>query len=451
MRPDRGSEFRSARRRWIAAVLLCVAAPLHAQLRLQVPQVPPLQPALPVQLPDAVESTLDRGVRDLSQLRRLQVRDLLRRHRALIDTDRAGAPVIRGEIVAIDPDPAALQRLHQAGFAVHGESALDALQLRLVRLRAPPGLGTRAALALAQRLDPQGSYDYHHLVWRSGTAVSTAVPAPSTPGAVPASTPSAGDPASAGGDAAPLRVGLVDGGVDPRHPALVGTELHAWGCEDRAVPDPHGTAVASLLAGTAVAAPRERVRLYAADVYCARPDGGGVVEVARALAWLADEEVGVINLSLVGPPNRLLERAVAAVIARGHLVVAAVGNDGPAAPPLYPASYPGVVGVTAVNARDRLLPESARGPQVDFAAPGADMLAAAPQGAWVPVRGTSYAAPIVARLAARLMDRPAAGAADSALTGLARRATYPAGGKRDLYGRGLVGGDLRIARATAAR
>ena len=59
----------------------------------------------------------------------------------------------------------------------------------------------------------------------------------------------------------------------------------------------------------------------------------------------------MINVSLVGPRNALLERVVASLVSRGHLIVAAVGNDGPAAPPLYPAAYDGVVGVTAVDQR----------------------------------------------------------------------------------------------------
>ena len=59
----------------------------------------------------------------------------------------------------------------------------------------------------------------------------------------------------------------------------------------------------------------------------------------------------MINLSLVGPPNQALERVVGAMVKGGHLLVAAVGNDGPAAPPLYPASYPGVVGVSGVDPR----------------------------------------------------------------------------------------------------
>src|SRR3546814_15328799 len=80
--------------------------------------------------------------------------------------------------------------------------------------------------------------------------------------------------------------------------------------------------------------------------------------------------VPVINVSLVGPPNLLVRTAVTAVQRRGLIVVAAVGNDGPAAAPLYPAAYPGVVAVTGVDSNNRVLSEAGRGPHVDFAAPG---------------------------------------------------------------------------------
>ena len=117
--------------------------------------------------------------------------------------------------------------------------------------------------------------------------------------------------------------------------------------------------------------------LFAADVYCESPAGGAIDAVAAAFGWMARERVAVINVSLVGPRNALLERVVKTLVERGHLIVAAVGNDGPAAPPLYPASYDGVVGVTAVDAKHRVLIEACRGKHVDFAAHGADMSAAA--------------------------------------------------------------------------
>lgn len=430
--------MRRTTRQWLTtlAMLACVATAAQAQLALPAtPQLPTSQ--VPQVLPgaqDAVTDLVDQSVRSLAGLRDREIRQLLRRHREVIDTDPAGAPAVRSEIVAIDPAAGLLQRLREAGFRVHGEYALDALALRVVVVRAPDGLSTRDAMALAERVDPAGSYDYNHLFWRS--ASSPGLPALQQAPAAPASGQRA------------FRVGLIDSGADPAHPALAGTAIHAWGCDGKQVADAHGTAVASLLAGRAVADARGSGTLYAADVYCGRPTGGSAVEVARALAWMAHERVGVVNLSLVGPPNKLLQRAIAGMAAQGHLIVAAVGNDGPAAPPLYPAAYDGVIGVAAVNARQRVLPESARGPQVDFAAPGADMIAAAPGGRWTMVRGTSYAAPLVARLAAQSMAAPGADHVTRVLAQLARQAA-PVAGPREAYGRGVLGAELRIARAPA--
>ena len=112
-------------------------------------------------------------------------------------------------------------------------------------------------------------------------------------------------------------------------------------------------------------------------------------------------------------------------------MVAAVGNDGPAAPPQYPASYPGVIAVTGVDAKDRALREAGRAAHLDFAAPGADLAAALPGKGYTSVRGTSFAAPLVsARLAATGNE-----------SRLAAEAT-PGKGK---VGRGIVCRSCRIA------
>ncbi|MGA7825700.1 MAG: S8 family serine peptidase, partial [Steroidobacteraceae bacterium] len=243
-----------------------------------------------------------------------------------------------------------------------------------------------------------------------------------------------------------VRVGLIDSGVDADHAAFRGLAIHRHGCAGALVPDSHGTAVASLLVGRdgAFHGAAPGAELYAADVFCGAATGGGVDTVAEAFAWLLGERVPVINVSLVGPANNLLRTVVAAVIARGYLVVAAVGNDGPAAPPLYPAAWPGVVGVTAVDARGRVLAEAERGSQVKFAAPGADMAAArSPQG-YVLVRGTSFAAPLVAGLLALGLMAPDEAAAHSALANLAAHAE-PRGyrGVDPVYGYGVVAAELR--------
>jgi subtilisin family serine protease len=240
---------------------------------------------------------------------------------------------------------------------------------------------------------------------------------------------------------------MIDSGLDLSHPALAPSQAEQLGCDGHAVPAAHGTAVASLIAGSAAnfrgALPG--AHLMAVDVYCGDVTGGSTDRVALAFATLTRAGVAVINVSLVGPRNAALARAVAAVQSRGVLVVAAVGNDGPAAPPLYPAALPGVVAVTGVDAHDHVLPEAGRGSHVVLAAPGAGLRAAGLQQGYSVVRGTSYAAPIVAGLLGSLLGpEPDSGAhALQALIGTAH--DLGPQGRDAIYGYGLVGEAVRAA------
>lgn len=367
--------------------------------------------------------------------RKQAVDKLVQGHPALIDLDPAGAPMRRGELVLLDPSAALLDGALAAGFVSLRRTELPGLGIVALVLGIPAGLSNADALAALRRLDPAASIDFNHLYQAS--AVGGASP---RDGALAAQTPAASS--KDGG-----RVGLIDAGVDPAHPALKSLALHRWGCA-QPHPTEHGTAVASLLVGEApgFVGAAAGFELFAADVYCDDPAGGSAEAVVRALDGMARERVPVINLSLVGPPNRLLERAVRAMVARGHLLVAAVGNDGPASPPLYPAAYDGVVAVTGVDRRRRVLPEACRGPHVQFAAPGSQMAAAALGGpGFETVRGTSFAAPLVAGLLARLLPRPDPRGARDAVAALAASARDLGEPGRDpVFGVGLVGESLRI-------
>jgi subtilisin family serine protease len=349
-------------------------------------------------------------------------------------------------VLAIAPAPAVLEQARAAGFTVAGEALLAGLDLQIVTLRMPAGLSPRRALRALRRIDPVGVYDFNHLYTRAGDA--TPASASDGAGSIAVARPPA---------AAAVKMGLLDGGLHRDHPALGGAVIEHWGCDGARVPSEHGTAVASLLVGQApgFSGVLPAATLYAADVYCGQATGGNVLTLAAALSWLAAENVAVINVSLVGPPNATLERVIRRLVTLPVLVVAAVGNDGPTAPPLYPAAYAGVIGVTGVDGRQRVLIEAGRGPHVRFAAPGADMLAAAGADAFAAVRGTSFAAPVVAGLLALEVAAAGAEAASSRLaagaTDLGRR------GRDDVYGAGLVGERYRVSpgapadRATSAR
>lgn len=420
----------------VLAVLAAGAVPARAQIGLPggVPAgggLPQLPGGLPGgRLPDLPvdPSNLDGRIRTETD-RLLQApgrfRDLIRRSDGALEADEHGWPVVRAELLAVNPSPEVRRVMQDAGFGVVREERIDGLDLTVLVLSPPPRTSLRRALERLRRLDPEGTYELNHVYAPSGEMTGAGVP-PSSAGAV------------AGPRQGGVRLGLIDTGVDRRHPAVAGAEIRERGFAGEVRPGAHGTAVASLLVGRsgAFSGAAPGAELWAADVYGGAPAGGSSTAVAQALGWMVGNGVTVVNISLVGPRNALVEAAVRRASERGVLIVAAVGNDGPAAPPLYPASYPDVVGVTAVNARGRALPEAGRGPQVDFAAPGADMAAAGPGQGYVSVRGSSFAAPLVAGLLAR--ERRV-----SALEGQAQ--DLGARGRDPVYGAGLVAADRRTA------
>jgi subtilisin family serine protease len=423
----------------LAAALVSGAA--HAQLRL--PSLgSTLSPVTRAPLLQRVEPLVDNVLApvDLATARLDETAARARAHRRELDRDPRGELIVRAELLAQPSGTAARDALLAAGFKPLREDALDGLDDdALVVLRAPPGLALAEALARARALDPAGVYDFHHVYLGSGgvgAAASTATAA---------SAPIVHAPPGAEGT---LQVGLIDSGVDASHPALRHATIKRHGCSDGDHPAPHGTAVASLMVGEAAhfASALPHAVLVAGDVYCDAPTGGSVEAIARELAWMARQHVAVVNISLVGPSNQVLQRLVERAVGQGVLVVAAVGNDGPAAPPLYPASWPGVVGVGAVDGKLRLLAEGARGPQVMFVAPGADMAAAASgTRAFAPVRGTSFAAPLVAGLLAATYQQASPDAAQAAIAHLAATARDLPQAPRDGIGRGLVAQTLRTS------
>jgi subtilisin family serine protease len=415
---------------WIASVASALVAQAQVLPQVQLPGLPqlPVEPALRG-VGDTVRNLPSRAVRS---------QQLFDQHRAELDRDPRGELVVRAEVVAIDITEAALAKARQADFLVKRTQELPDLAVKITILQTPAGWSARRGLAKLRKLDPEGTYDYNHVYLDSG-GVESATPRPARTAPAAEATAELAAPRA--------RVGVIDGGVDAGHVSLRASVVHRFGCGGQYMPNAHGTAVGSLLAGSAAnfsgAAPR--AELYAADVYCGSPTGGSVDEAAAAFGWMAQQRVAVVNVSLVGPRNALMERVVKTLVDRGYLIVAAVGNDGPAAPPLFPAAYPGVVGVTAVDAKHRVLLEACRGKHVEFAAPGADLIAAvqAQPDAFAAVRGTSFAAPLVAGLLARELTEPDVAARDRIVAALAAKAEdLGARGRDDTYGVGLVAADL---------
>lgn len=354
-----------------------------------------------------------------------QGRELARMHPRLLEFTRAGAAV-RGQLIAIDPGQADLEALERAGFVASADERMEGLDLRTVTFRVPAGLSVDEAQARAARLAPGLELTANHIHLQTGAA------------------PEVQDEslALAKGRVSGKPVGLIDGGV-AEHP-LIGSRIEQRGfVTGGAAPSGHATAVASLLIGTGrLRGVLEDGGLLVADIYGRDPRGGNALALARALGWLVSRGSDVIAIPLAGPSNPLVARATAAAQRRGALIVAPVGNGGPAAPPSYPASYKDVIAVTGVDRRRRALIEAGRSPELDYAAPGADILAAAAGGSMRPVRGTSFAVPfVVGRLAqARQAGTQPIAALNREAVDLGRPGADP------VFGRGLVCGDCGTRR-----
>ncbi|HWI88246.1 MAG TPA: S8 family serine peptidase [Sphingomicrobium sp.] len=361
------------------------------------------------------QTVAESGPSTLSELRRMRLQELIRANRNVLEADEHGEPVRRGVLIVADPDPVSLQLATAAGFAVTAQDIEPALGMRTVVLTVPQRMSAREATKRLRAAAPRLQVDYDHVFEPAGGSL----------------LPLNGALASMAGAGNGHVIGMIDGGV-ASHPSLAGAAIEQDGFAGPPKPTGHGTAVASLLVGNQgpFHGAAGGAHLYVADVYGGSRAAGSASAIVRALGWLASHQPQVINISLVGPENAIVAQAIGAVQRRGIRVVAAVGNDGPAAPPQYPASYPGVIAITGVDGKGRALPEAGKPTHLDFAAPGADMAAALPGQGYARVRGTSFAAPLAA---ARLL-----------IDGSPERLTAEARPGSGRVGRGIVCFDCRV-------
>ena len=243
----------------------------------------------------------------------------------------------------------------------------------------------------------------------------------------------------------PVRVGLVDSGVDDGHPALAGTACGTGVARPR-VPDAHGTAVASLLAGRAVTVRPPAPTLSAADVYCgkapaarARRRPGIGMAVARA------GRRGQHQPGRTAEPTARTRRGGHA--ARGPCWSPRSATTGPPPHRSIPRRMPAWSAWRGQRARRVAAGGRAR-PAGRFRRARRRPARGRDRRPLARVRGTSFAAPpLVARLAALHMPSPGAAGVAAALSALDRDAVLPPGADALAYGHGVVGLRLPLTRA----
>ncbi|MEH6516442.1 MAG: S8 family serine peptidase [Halioglobus sp.] len=255
-------------------------------------------------------------------------------------------------------------------------------------------------------------------------------------------------------DGLALRIGMIDSGVDTNHPALKKSSIESktFVSNGAKLPDYHGTAIASIIVAsdTDYQGLAPSAELYAAAVFEDDRERGEIastVSLVRALDWLMSSGVDVVNISLAGPPNRLLEAALNRASEQGLMIIAAAGNGGPVAKPMYPAAYDAVVAVTAVDAGGQVYRLANRGAYLDLAAPGVSVLHAKAGGGYSASSGTSFAVPFASTAAARLRRLDPGADVLQLLQQSAQDLGAP--GKDEIYGYGLLRPDLNVAAQVA--
>ncbi|TBR21005.1 hypothetical protein EPO15_11405 [bacterium] len=238
-----------------------------------------------------------------------------------------------------------------------------------------------------------------------------------------------------------VRVAVLDTGIDATHPALKANFKGGFNSaqEGGSYKDGHGhgTHVAGTVAGASkeVVGVAPQASLYAVKVL--DDEGNGTfASIIKGLEWAVENRMQVVNMSLGGPHSEALEAAVKKTLAAGVVIVAAAGND-PEAEVSAPARYDGVLAISASASNDSLAFFSTTGPQVDFIAPGHQVLSSWPGGGTNTISGTSMATPHVAGLAALAVSLGARGPAGVQRM-LAGAAKPLAGLKPEQQGAGMI-------------
>jgi thermitase len=204
-----------------------------------------------------------------------------------------------------------------------------------------------------------------------------------------------------------IKIAVVDTGVDLDHPDLSGRLTKGYNAianNDKPEDDNgHGTHVAGIIAsdtnnGKGVAGITWYNPIIPVKVLDSKGSGGSF-NVAKGIRWAVDHGANVINLSLGNyQSSAVTAEAIRYAQKKDVIVISAAGNDN-SSQPSYPAAYPGVLSVAAVDWDGNRAKFSNYGDYIDVAAPGVDIASTYFKAQYATLSGTSMAAPHVTALA----------------------------------------------------
>lgn len=207
-----------------------------------------------------------------------------------------------------------------------------------------------------------------------------------------------------------IKVFILDTGIDADHPDLVANLRtgKSFVTSESSTDDfnGHGTHCAGTVAAAfnnqGVVGVAPYAYLYPVKVLSSTGSGSWSWLIA-ALDWIMDKKgarIASMSLGGLGAPQALADMCEAAYD-DGVLLVAAAGNSGPANNTVgFPAKYPHVMAVSAIDSNDTIAVFSSRGPEVEITAPGVSVLSTTRGGGYGNLSGTSMACPHVSGVAA---------------------------------------------------
>ncbi|WNO08809.1 S8 family serine peptidase [Teredinibacter sp. KSP-S5-2] len=311
--------------------------------------------------------------------------------------DEDGEESIKGEwLILVEEE--SIEKLEKSGFRFIEHRRLSGLDMVLGKLSTSDALKlSEGKIQLTSEKEIESLViDRNHLYSNnSATKTTEILPASYHPNQLLHITENTNNP-----------IGIIDTAVDAQHAAFTNCEIIQKSFIRGKQPMEHGTAVTSILCGQSnnYQGLLKKAKIYSASVFFNHPKKGettSTLAIIQAIDWLVSNKVPIINLSLCGPANSLLETAVKKAIRQGTTIVAAVGNNGPTSAPVYPAAYEDVIGVTGVSPKtNKVYRLAGRGKHVDIAAPGMDIAHAQVGGGYTSSSGTSFATPFVSALLA---------------------------------------------------
>lgn len=205
-----------------------------------------------------------------------------------------------------------------------------------------------------------------------------------------------------------VKVAVVDTGIAP-HPDLKIAgffDATAEGAAPRDL-DGHGTHCAGILAANGkIKGVAPEVSLYGVRIF---DDKGRASEdsIIRSLKWCLDHKMDVVSMSFGTPqqPSASMKNVIQQLYAQGTILVAAAGNYGQDYPRMFPAAYPEVISVAAVDVEKRHAQWSSRHETVELSAAGVEVWSTYLGGGYALLNGTSMACPHIAGAAALMKGK----------------------------------------------